>query len=220
MRRSRISRGLQLMYWNIIISILIEGPLVMVSATLWRAEREAAHIAMLLSVVLPLLVTLVLPLMGLLLLWREHRNYRLVLLLTALAWAVNRLDFGKWSRWSWLLPALSVAVLLLWTGRDALFLSTTNQFLRRAGADRAAALGRWALMVAIVHRLCSAALTIVEPARLMWSADELRQMVPPVIFLLGMAAGILQLVYLVWASRSLRFRRGEQPAAEVEGEDA
>ena len=68
MKRSRISRGLQLMYWNLIISILIEVPLVMVSATLWRADREAAQAVMLVAVLLPLLTALVLPLVGLLLL--------------------------------------------------------------------------------------------------------------------------------------------------------
>ena len=217
MKRSRISRGLQLMYWNLIISILIVALLVMVSDTLWEVNREAAQAVMLVSVRLPLLAALVLPLVGLLLLWREHRNYRLVLLLTALAWAINHLD-GGWSRQPWLRAALSVAVLLLWTGRDALFLSTTNQFLRRAGAAGAAVLGRWVLITAIAQRLWSAALNLLPPAQLMWSGDELSQRAPLAVLLLGAAAGVLELIYLVWASRALRFWHGAQAAEEMNEE--
>ena len=82
MKRSRLSRGLQLQYWGIIIGVLVTVPMTMVIAAAWRADREASQVMVQILVLLPLVLQGILPLVGLILLCPIHRNYRLALLLT------------------------------------------------------------------------------------------------------------------------------------------
>ena len=200
MKRSRLSRGLQLQYWGIIIGVLVTVPMTMVIAAAWRADREASQVMVQILVLLPLVLQGILPLVGLILLWPIHRNYRLALLLTVLGWVLERLEGGQ--RF-WVSAVLSVAVIALWTLRDGLFFQATNAFLRQAEVKGAAVLGRWTFLTAVIQRAWSAVVTLLPPIRWMESADGIGGATPAILSV-GTISGVLNLIYLVWASRALR----------------
>ena len=200
MKRSRLSRGLQLQYWGIIIGVLVTVPMTMVIAAAWRADREASQVMVQILVLLPLVLQRILPLVGLILLWPIHRNYRLALLLTVLGWVLERLEGGQ--RF-WVSAVLSVAVIALWTLRDGLFFQATNAFLRQAEVKGASVLGRWAFLTAVIQRGWSAVVTLLPPIRWMESADGIGGATPAILSV-GTISGVLNLIYLVWASRALR----------------
>ena len=200
MKRSRLSRGLQLQYWGIIIGVLVTVPMTMVIAAAWRADREASQVMVQILVLLPLVLQRILSLVGLILLWPIHRNYRLALLLTVLGWVLERLEGGQ--RF-WVSAVLSVAVIALWTLRDGLFFQATNAFLRQAEVKGAVVLGRWTFLTAVIQRGCSAVVTLLPPIRWMESADGIGGATPAILSV-GTISGVLNLIYLVWASRALR----------------
>lgn len=200
MKRSRLSRGLQLQYWGIIIGVLVTVPMTMVIAAAWRADREASQVMVQILVLLPLVLQGILPLVGLILLWPIHRNYRLALLLTVLGWVLERLEGGQ--RF-WVSAVLSVAVIALWTLRDGLFFQATNAFLRQAEVKGAAVLGRWTFLTAVIQRGWSAVVTLLPPIRWMESADGIGGATPAILSV-GTISGVFNLIYLVWASRALR----------------
>ena len=200
MKRSRLSRGLQLQYWGIIIGVLVTVPMTMVIAAAWRADREASQVMVQILVLLPLVLQGILPLVGLILLWPIHRNYRLALLLTVLGWVLERLEGGQ--RF-WVSAVLSVAVIALWTLRDGLFFQATNAFLRQAEVKGAAVLGRWTFLTAVIQRAWSAVVTLLPPIRWMESADGIGGATPAILSV-GTISGVFNLIYLVWASRALR----------------
>ena len=200
MKRSRLSRGLQVQYWGIIIGVLVTVPMTMVIAAAWRADREASQVMVQILVLLPLVLQGILPLVGLILLWPIHRNYRLALLLTVLGWVLERLEGGQ--RF-WVSAVLSVAVIALWTLRDGLFFQATNAFLRQAEVEGAVVLGRWTFLTAVIQRGWSAVVTLLPPIRWMESADGIGGATPAILSV-GTISGVLNLIYLVWASRALR----------------
>ena len=122
------------------------------------------------------------------------------LLLTVLGWVLERLEGGQ--RF-WVSAVLSVAVIALWTLRDGLFFQATNAFLRQAEVKGAAVLGRWTFLTAVIQRAWSAVVTLLPPIRWMESAAGTGGP-PPAILSVGTISGVLNLIYLVWASRALR----------------
>lgn len=200
MKRSRLSRGLQLQYWGIIIGVLVTVPMTMVIAAAWRADREASQVMVQILVLLPLVLQRILSLVGLILLWPIHRNYRLALLLTVLGWVLERLEGGQRFGVS---AVDGVAVIALWTLRDGLFFQATNAFLRQAEVKGAVVLGRWTFLTAVIQRGCSAVVTLLPPIRWMESADGIGGATPAILSV-GTISGVLNLIYLVWASRALR----------------
>ena len=197
MKRSRLSRGLQLQYWNTAAALALQSAL-----TAAALQMDLPQEALLAPGILLDLAGAALYLASLAMLWRENRGYRLLLwlwLAGCLLGGIGRLSLPIWAGW-----AVEVLQGGGWMLRDCLLIHTTSRFLHRAGAARTARLGCWAMGWRLASGLWTAAVSLLPRlAPGMWwgSMEHLSSVSLAALFVSG-ALGIL---YLVCASRALRF---------------
>ena len=94
MKRSRLSRGLQMQYLDLVVQLVLAVPVSVVSAIVIVAVPEAATTVETLAESMTALVGAAISLFGLLMLWRFHRNYRLALILQVVGWLVSMVELA------------------------------------------------------------------------------------------------------------------------------
>ena len=198
MKRSRLSRGLQVLYLEVIVGLLlaaVSGAITAVTRTeATGAMRNAAEL-------LPNLVSVAFTCAGLVLLWQVHRGYRYALAAKLVEYALSL---------AMMLPQLSgistalglvafiPGVVYMW-----LFIRTTNEFLRQRWEDPVARRGKTALILYVVASVLLALIMLfVDPSNIQMVMTAMgTTMIATVI---ASVSGIMLLIYMIQASGVLK----------------
>ena len=198
MKRSRLSRGLQVLYLEVIVGLIlatVSGAITAVTRTeATGAMRNAAEL-------LPNLVSVAFTCAGLVLLWQVHRGYRYALAAKLVEYALSL---------AMMLPQLSgistalglvafiPGVVYMW-----LFIRTTNEFLRQRWEDPVARRGKTALILYVVASVLLALIMLfVDPSNIQMVMTAMgTTMIATVI---ASVSGIMLLIYMIQASGVLK----------------
>ena len=211
MKRSRLSRGLQMQYLDLVVQLVLAVPVSVVSAIVIVAVPEAATTVETLAESMTALVGAAISLFGLVMLWRFHRNYRLALILQVVGWLVSMVELAALP-----LPILivlgivsSVASILYYVW----LISATNFFLRQAGNEKIAKRGKWVLITMALSLLWAAALPLlpVEAMDGWWGAGgyiaswQTQNFIAGVTVVLFIVPTTMFLCYVIPASGALKY---------------
>ena len=198
MKRSRLSRGLQVLYLEVIVGLIlaaVSGAITAVTRTeATGAMRNAAEL-------LPNLVSVAFTCAGLVLLWQVHRGYRYALAAKLVEYALSL---------AMMLPQLSgistalglvafiPGVVYMW-----LFIRTTNEFLRQRWEDPVVRRGKTALILYVVASVLLALIMLfVDPSNIQMVMTAMgTTMIATVI---ASVSGIMLLIYMIQASGVLK----------------
>ena len=197
MKRSRLSRGLQVMYLGVVVSILLVVALPLIQLALMRVTytTDLTLLDRVVGVVVPACMVV-----GLALLWREHRGYRLTLVAYLASLVVGEVTTY--------LPLLAGATTVLSITGAAfsciyiwLMIHTTNFFLRQTGDEQYTRMGIWVLIVNVIALAAAAAFSL--PPILAKLSYEIVSAASTILVLLTIVGSILYLLYIVHTSKVL-----------------
>ena len=198
MKRSRLSRGLQVLYLEVIVGLIlaaVSGAITAVTRTeATGALRNAAEL-------LPNLVSVAFTCAGLVLLWQVHRGYRYALAAKLVEYALSlAMMLPQLSGISTALGLVSFipGVVYMW-----LFIRTTNEFLRQRWEDPVARRGKTALILYVVASVLLALIMLfVDPSNIQMVMTAMgTTMIATVI---ASVSGIMLLIYMIQASGVLK----------------
>ena len=215
MKRSRLSRGLQMLYLQVIVGVVLTGVFSTVSAVLLAAAHTEAVEALLdMMELIPDVVSTVFTLVGLILLWRVHRGYRYALAATVAAQVIAFVAvIPQLSGISVVLGLVTVVPGFFYTW---LLIRTTNSFLRQLeGEEALIQRGKTVLILWLGAAVLSAVvLLLLDPDNL----GSVLSAAGPTLLAAGVSfvASILMLIYLIQASQALKYEEiGEAEQREA-----
>ena len=215
MKRSRLSRGLQMLYLQVIVGVVLTGVFSTVSAVLLAAAHTEAVEALLdMMELIPDVVSTVFTLVGLILLWRVHRGYRYALAATVAAQVIAFVAvIPRLSGISVVLGLVTVVPGFFYTW---LLIRTTNSFLRQLeGEEALIQRGKTVLILWLGAAVLSAVvLLLLDPDNL----GSVLSAAGPTLLAAGVSlvASILMLIYLIQASQALKYEEiGEAEQREA-----
>ena len=204
MKRSRLSRGLQMLYLQVIVGFILTGVFSTVSAVLLAAAHTEAVEALLdMMELIPDVVSTVFTLVRLILLWRVHRGYRYALAATVAAQVIAFVAvIPQLSGISVVLGLVTVVPGFFYTW---LLIRTTNSFLRQLeGEEALIQRGKTVLILWLGAAVLSAVvLLLLDPDNL----GSVLSAAGPTLLAAGVSfvASILMLIYLIQASQALKY---------------
>ena len=217
MKRSRLSRGLQMLYLQVIVGVVLTGVFSTVSAVLLAAAHtEAVETLLDMMELIPDVVSTVFTLVGLILLWRVHRGYRYALAATVAAQVIAFVAvIPQLAGISVVLGLVTVVPGFFYTW---LLIRTTNSFLRQLeGEEALIQRGKTVLILWLGAAVLSAVvLLLLDPDNL----GSVLSAAGPTLLAAGVSfvASILMLIYLIQASQALKYEEieeaGKRGAAE------
>ena len=215
MKRSRFSRGLQMLYLQVIVGFVLTGVFSTVSAVLLAAAHTEAVEALLdMMELIPDVVSTVFTLVGLILLWRVHRGYRYALAATVAAQVIAFVAvIPQLAGISVVLGLVTVVPGFFYTW---LLIRTTNSFLRQLeGEEALIQRGKTVLILWLGAAVLSAVvLLLLDPDNL----GSVLSAAGPTLLAAGVSfvASILMLIYLIQASQALKYEEiGEAEQREA-----
>ena len=215
MKRSRLSRGLQMLYLQVIVGVVLTGGFSTVSAVLLAAAHTEAVEALLdMMELIPDVVSTVFTLVGLILLWRVHRGYRYALAATVAAQVIAFVAvIPQLAGISVVLGLVTVVPGFFYTW---LLIRTTNSFLRQLeGEEALIQRGKTVLILWLGAAVLSAVvLLLLDPDNL----GSVLSAAGPTLLAAGVSfvASILMLIYLIQASQALKYEEiGEAEQREA-----
>ena len=215
MKRSRLSRGLQMLYLQVIVGVVLTGVFSTVSAVLLAAAHtEAVETLLDMMELIPDVVSTVFTLVGLILLWRVHRGYRYALAATVAAQVIAFVAvIPQLSGISVVLGLVTVVPGFFYTW---LLIRTTNSFLRQLeGEEALIQRGKTVLILWLGAAVLSAVvLLLLDPDNL----GSVLSAAGPTLLAAGVSfvASILMLIYLIQASQALKYEEiGEAEQREA-----
>ena len=215
MKRSRLSRGLQMLYLQVIVGVVLTGVFSTVSAVLLAAAHTEAVEALLdMMELIPDVVSTVFTLVGLILLWRVHRGYRYALAATVAAQVIAFVAvIPQLSGISVVLGLVTVVPGFFYTW---LLIRTTNSFLRQLeGEEALIQRGKTVLILWLGAAVLSAVvLLLLDPDNI----GPVLSAAGPTLLAAGVSlvASILMLIYLIQASQALKYEEiGEAEQREA-----
>ena len=215
MKRSRLSRGLQMLYLQVIVGFILTGVFSTVSAVLLAAAHTEAVEALLdMMELIPDVVSTVFTLVGLILLWRVHRGYRYALAATVAAQVIAFVAvIPQLSGISVVLGLVTVVPGFFYTW---LLIRTTNSFLRQLeGEEALIQRGKTVLILWLGAAVLSAVvLLLLDPDNI----GSVLSAAGPTLLAAGVSlvASILMLIYLIQASQALKYEEiGEAEQREA-----
>ena len=215
MKRSRLSRGLQMLYLQVIVGVVLTGVFSTVSAVLLAAAHtEAVETLLDMMELIPDVVSTVFTLVGLILLWRVHRGYRYALAATVAAQVIAFVAvIPQLAGISVVLGLVTVVPGFFYTW---LLIRTTNSFLRQLeGEEALIQRGKTVLILWLGAAVLSAVvLLLLDPDNL----GSVLSAAGPTLLAAGVSfvASILMLIYLIQASQALKYEEiGEAEQREA-----
>ena len=215
MKRSRLSRGLQMLYLQVIVGVVLTGVFSTVSAVLLAAAHTEAVEALLdMMELIPDVVSTVFTLVGLILLWRVHRGYRYALAATVAAQVIAFVAvIPQLAGISVVLGLVTVVPGFFYTW---LLIRTTNSFLRQLeGEEALIQRGKTVLILWLGAAVLSAVvLLLLDPDNI----GSVLSAAGPTLLAAGVSlvASILMLIYLIQASQALKYEEiGEAEQREA-----
>ena len=215
MKRSRLSRGLQMLYLQVIVGVVLTGVFSTVSAVLLAAAHtEAVETLLDMMELIPDVVSTVFTLVGLILLWRVHRGYRYALAATVAAQVIAFVAvIPQLSGISVVLGLVTVVPGFFYTW---LLIRTTNSFLRQLeGEEALIQRGKTVLILWLGAAVLSAVvLLLLDPDNI----GSVLSAAGPTLLAAGVSfvASILMLIYLIQASQALKYEEiGEAEQREA-----
>ena len=215
MKRCRLSRGLQMLYLQVIVGVVLTGVFSTVSAVLLAAaHNEAVETLLDMMELIPDVVSTVFTLVGLILLWRVHRGYRYALAATVAAQVIAFVAvIPQLSGISVVLGLVTVVPGFFYTW---LLIRTTNSFLRQLeGEEALIQRGKTVLILWLGAAVLSAVvLLLLDPDNI----GPVLSAAGPTLLAAGVSlvASILMLIYLIQASQALKYEEiGEAEQREA-----
>ena len=215
MKRSRLSRGLQMLYLQVIVGVVLTGVFSTVSAVLLAAAHtEAVETLLDMMELIPDVVSTVFTLVGLILLWRVHRGYRYALAATVAAQVIAFVAvIPQLAGISVVLGLVTVVPGFFYTW---LLIRTTNSFLcQLEGEEALIQRGKTVLILWLGAAVLSAVvLLLLDPDNL----GSVLSAAGPTLLAAGVSfvASILMLIYLIQASQALKYEEiGEAEQREA-----
>ena len=215
MKRSRLSRGLQMLYLQVIVGVVLTGVFSTVSAVLLAAaHNEAVETLLDMMELIPDVVSTVFTLVGLILLWRVHRGYRYALAATVAAQVIAFVAvIPQLAGISVVLGLVTVVPGFFYTW---LLIRTTNSFLRQLeGEEALIQRGKTVLILWLGAAVLSAVvLLLLDPDNI----GPVLSAAGPTLLAAGVSlvASILMLIYLIQASQALKYEEiGEAEQREA-----
>ena len=202
MKRSRLSRGLQVLYLDVIVGLILAAVLAPISGVIVAVTRTEATGALLdITGLISDIVSITFICAGLILLWQVHRGYRYALVAKRLEYVLGFAT--ELPQLSGISTALSLAAVIPGFFYIWLFIRTTNGFLRLKGEDTLIGRGKTVLILWLGSAALSAVvLLLLDPDNM---ESDLTAAGPTLLSaVVGSVSGIMLLIYTIQASSALK----------------